>query len=139
MEDEAVDWGILWETTVKRLVDEYASLSKKISQETKEKDNIKEVLIEYADSKWYEQLFWNENNMKISKSGIYSMKDKPALKKYLIEKWVFNEVWDVSRSSVSKMVEDWTIDQETADKLLEYKDSWRVSVSKKKEDKKENE
>jgi hypothetical protein len=33
------------------LVDEYARISKQISQETKEKDSIKEVLIEYADSK----------------------------------------------------------------------------------------
>jgi len=139
VEDEVISWWALWETTVKRLVDEYADLSKKISQETKEKDSIKEVLIEYADAKWYEQLFWNENNMKISKSGNYSMKDKPALKKYLIEKWVFNEVWDISWSSVAKMVEDWTIDEATANELLEYKDSRRVSVSKKKEDKKEEE
>ena len=134
MEDEVVDWWILWEKTVKRLVDEYAELSKKISQETKEKDNIKQVLIEYADSKWYEQLFWNENNMKISKSENYSMKDKSALKKYLIEKGVFNEVWDISWSSIAKMVEDWTIDETTANELLEYKDSRRVSVSKKKEE-----
>lgn len=33
--------------------------------------------------------------MKISKSGNYSMKDKAKLKEYLIEKWVFNEVWDI--------------------------------------------
>ena len=67
------------------------------------------------------------------------MKDKPALKKYLIVKGVFNEVWDISWSSVAKMVEDWTIDETTANELLEYKDSRRVSVSKKKEDKKEEE
>ena len=139
MEDEALDWGDLWDKTVKRLVDEYAELSKKISQETKEKDIIKSALIEYADSKGYEQLFWNENNMKISKSGSYSMKDKEALKKYLIEKWVFNEVWDISRSSVTKLVEDWTIDEATANELLEYKDSRRVSISKQKKDKEEEE
>jgi hypothetical protein len=63
------------------------------------------------------------------------MKDKPALKKYLIEKGVFNEVWDISWSSIWKLVEDWTIDEATANELLEYKDSRRVSVSKKKEDK----
>ena len=139
MEDEALDWGDLWDKTVKRLVDEYAELSKKISQETKEKDIIKSALIEYADSKWYEQLFWNENNMKISKSGTYSMKDKEALKKYLIEKWVFNEVWEISWSKVTWLVEDWTIDEATANELLEYKDSRRVSVSKQKKDKEEEE
>lgn len=138
-EDEVLDGGVLWETTVKRLVDEYAKLSKQISQETKEKDTIKEVLIEYADSKWYEQLFGNENNMKISKSGNYSMKDKTKLKEYLIEKWVFNEVWDVSWGKINWLVEDWTIDDETAKELLEYKDSYRVSISKKKEEKKEEE
>lgn len=139
MEDEALDWWDLWDKTVKRLVDEYAELSKKISQETKEKDIIKSALIEYANSKWYEQLFWNENNMKISKSGTYSMKDKEALKKYLIDKWIFNEVLDVSRSSVTKLVEDWTIDEATANELLEYKDSRRVSVSKQKKNKEEEE
>ncbi len=137
-EDEPISGWEIWETTVKRLVDEYAEITSNIWKETKKKDNIKEVLIEYADSKWYEQLFWNENNMKITKTWNYSMKDKPALKKYLIEKWVFNEVWDVSRSSVTKMVEDGTIDEKTAKELLEYKDSWRVSISKKKEEK-ENE
>jgi hypothetical protein len=96
-------------------------------------------LIEYADSKWYEQLFGNENNVKITKSGNYSIKDKESLKKYLIEKWVFNEVWDISRSKVTWLVEDWIIDEETAKNLLEYKDSWRVSVSKKKEEKKDEE
>ena len=138
-EDEMLDGWVLWETTVKRLVDEYARISKQISQETKEKDSIKEVLIEYADSKWYEQLFGNENNVKISKWGNYSIKDKESLKKYLIEKWLFNEVWDISWSKVNWLVEDWTIDEETAKNLLEYKDSWRVSVSKKKEEKKDEE
>jgi hypothetical protein len=130
-----LDGWVLWETTVKRLVDEYAKISKQISQETKEKDTIKEVLIEYADSKWYEQLFGNENNMKITKTGNYSMKDKSALKQYLIDKWLFNEIWEVSWWKVNGLVEDWTIDDETAKELLEYKDSWRVSVSKKKEEK----
>jgi hypothetical protein len=134
-----LDGWILWETTVKRLVDEYAKLSKQISQDTKEKDTIKEVLIEYADSKWYEQLFGNENNMKITKTGNYSMKDKNALKQYLIDKWVFNEIWEVSWGKVNGLVEDWIIDEETSKELLEYKDSWRVSVSKKKEEKKEGE
>lgn len=134
-DDEVLDGWALWETTVKRLVDEYAKLSKQISQETKEKDSIKDVLIEYADSKWYEQLFWNENNVRISKSGNYSMKNKDALKKYLIDKWVFNEVWDISWSKISWLVENWTIDEATVKDLLEYKDSWRVTVSRKKEEK----
>ena len=77
--------------------------------------------------------------MKISKSGTYSMKDKDALKKYLIEKWVFNEVWEISWSKVTWLVENWTIDEATAKELLEYKDSRRVSVSKQKADKKEDE
>ena len=77
--------------------------------------------------------------MKISKAESYSMKDKSALKKYLIEKGVFNEVWDISWSSIWKLVEDWTIDKATANELLEYKDSRRVSISKNKEEKKEEE
>ena len=67
------------------------------------------------------------------------MKDKAKLKEYLIEKWVFNEVWDISWGKINWLVEDWTIDDETAKELLEYKDSYRVSISKKKEEKKEEE
>ena len=67
------------------------------------------------------------------------MKDKVKLKEYLIEKWVFNEVWDISWGKINWLVEDWTIDDKTAKELLEYKDSYRVSVSKKKEEKIEEE
>ena len=54
-------------------------------------------------------------------------------------KCIFNEVWDVSWSSIWKLVEDWTTDEVTANELLEYKDSRRVSISKNKEEKKEEE
>ena len=67
------------------------------------------------------------------------MKDKAKLKEYLIGKWVFNEVWDISWGKINWLVEDWTIDDETAKELLEYKDSYRVSISKKKEEKIEEE
>ena len=39
---------------------------------------------------------------------------------------------DISWGKINWLVEDWTIDDETVEELLEYKDSYRVSVSKKK-------
>jgi hypothetical protein len=59
---------------------------------------IREMLIEYADAKWFEQLFWEEDQVKVSKWINYSIKDKEAIKQYAINKWMFTEVWEVNKT-----------------------------------------
>jgi flagellar basal body-associated protein FliL len=47
----------LGESTIKKLVDKYVDISKQTNELTKEKDSIKDILIEYASEKNFEQLF----------------------------------------------------------------------------------
>ena len=42
---------------IKKLVDKYVEISKEASELTKEKDSIKDILIEYASEKNFEQLY----------------------------------------------------------------------------------
>ena len=56
-EDEIVGWD-LWEKTIKGLVDEYVALSKNESESKAQKENIKEMLIDYVNKHDLLKLFW---------------------------------------------------------------------------------
>ena len=54
---ETINAGELGEQTIASLVDQYAQLSSQISQDTKQKDFLKELLVAYASEHDFEQLF----------------------------------------------------------------------------------
>ena len=137
--DEKLDGWDLWETTVKRLVDRFYKLGKDAWEIKKEKDMIREMLIEYADAKWFEQLFWEEDQVKVSKWINYSIKDKEAIKQYAINNWMFTEVWEVNKTKFVEKVKNWEISEEDTKALLDEKDSYTVSASKRKDLPKEEE
>lgn len=129
--DEVVSWGALGESTIKKLVDKYVDVSKQTNELTKEKDSIKDILIEYASEKNFEQLFWDENVIWFSKSTNYSAKDKEAFKDYLKNKWLYDKASDVPYNKINNLVKDWDLSQDVIDKYLEWKDSWRLTPKKK--------
>ena len=94
---------------------------------------IREMLIEYADAKWFEQLFWEEDKVKVSKWINYSIKDKEAIKQYAINNWIFTEVWEVNKTKFVEKVKNWEISEEDTKALLDEKDSYTVSASKRKD------
>ena len=129
--DEVVSWWDLWETTIKKLVDKYVDISRQASELTKEKDSIKDILVEYANEKNFEQLFWNENALWLSESVNYYAKDKDEFIKYLKENWLYDKAADVPYYKINSLVKDWDLPNDAIDEYLEWKESWKLTPKKK--------
>ena len=129
--DETVSWGTLWESSVKKLVDRYVEVSRQANELNKEKDSIKDVLVEYANEKNFEQLYWNGNTLWLSEGINYSAKDKDEFIKYLKENWLYDKATDIPRYKINNLIKDWDIPEDIIDKYLEWKKSRRLTPKKK--------
>ena len=130
-EDEIVDWWELGEKTIKNLVDQYVKLGKKSTECDKEKEMIKWILIEYAEKKGFEQLFWNENKLWVSKTENYSAKDKDQFIDFLKQHNLLDETIDTPYYKVNTLVKNNKLTEEEIKTYLEKKDSRRLTPSKK--------
>ena len=130
-EDEVISWWDLGEKTIKNLIDQYVKLGKNISEQDKEREMIKWLLIEYAEKKGFEQLFWNESKIWISKTENYSVKDKEQFLSFLKEHNLLNDVIDVPFYKVNALVKGNKLSEDEVKTYLEKKDSWRLTGSKK--------
>jgi RecB family exonuclease len=129
--DETVTWWALWKSSIKKLVDKYVEVSRQANELNKEKDSIKDVLIEYADEKKFEQLYWNENTLWLSEGINYSIKNKDEFIKYLKENWLYDKATDIPRYKINNLIKDWDISEDIIDKYLEWKKSRRLTPKKK--------
>lgn len=130
---ETIDAWALGEQTIASLVDQYAQLSTQISQETKQKDFLKELLVAYADQHGFEQLFWSDSQLKISKSKIFSAKDKLVVKKLLSELGILEEYSEVPYTKLAALVKDKKLTSDQVSTYLDAKDSRTLRSSKKKD------
>jgi hypothetical protein len=64
-------------------VDEYVRLSKYESESKAQKENIKEMLIDYVNKHDLLKLFGNESKLSISRTESISIKDREILKEIL--------------------------------------------------------
>lgn len=108
-DDEIIAWE-LWEKTIKWLVDEYVSLSKNESESKAQKENIKEILIDYVNKYDLLKLFGNESKISVSMTESISIKDKEVLKETLSKLWLLNEAMEIDRFKLMKLIKDWKID-----------------------------
>lgn len=131
MEDENITWGDLWETTIKKLVDLYAEYSQKATEANKEKEAIKEIIIDYAEQKGFEQIFWDKYKLTVSKADNYSAKDIEVLKTFLEEKNLINDAMDIPYYKINALVKDQKLSADEIKKYLNKKDSWRLTPWKK--------
>lgn len=130
---ETINAGELGEQTIASLVDQYAQLSSQISQDTKQKDFLKELLVAYASEHNFEQLFWSETKLGISKSQTFSAKDKLALQKLLSELGILDEYSDIPYYKLAALVKDKKLTPDQVSTYLDTKDSRTLRASKKKE------
>lgn len=130
---ETINAGELGEQTIASLVDQYAQLSSQISQDTKQKDFLKELLVAYASEHDFEQLFWSETKLGISKSQTFSVKDKLALQKLLSELGILDEYSDIPYYKLAALVKDKKLTPDQVSTYLDTKDSRTLRSSKKKE------
>lgn len=130
---ETINAGELGEQTIASLVDQYAQLSSQISQDTKQKDFLKELLVAYASEHNFEQLFWSEVKLGVSKSQTFSAKDKLALQKLLSELGILDEYSDIPYYKLAALVKDKKLTPDQVSTYLDTKDSRTLRASKKKE------
>ena len=129
---ETINAGELGEQTIASLVDQYAQLSSQMSQDTKQKDFLKELLVAYASEHDFEQLFWSETKLGISKSQTFSAKDKHALQKLLSELGILDEYSDIPYYKLAALVKDKKLTPDQVSAYLDTKDSRTLRASKKK-------
>ena len=129
--DEVVSGETLWENTIKKLVDKYVDISKQTNELTKQKDSIKDILVEYASKKNFEQLYWNESTLWMSEWTNYTAKDKNAFIDYLKKEWLFDKAADVPYNKINDLIKNWDLSQDAIDEYLEWKDSRRLTPQKK--------
>lgn len=130
---ETINAGELGEQTIASLVDQYAQLSSQISQDTKQKDFLKELLVAYASEHDFEQLFWSEAKLGVSKSQTFSVKDKLALQKLLSDLGILDEYSDIPYYKLAALVKDKKLTPDQVSAYLDAKDSRTLRASKKKE------
>lgn len=109
-DDEVVAWE-LWEKTIKGLVDEYVSLSKSESESKAQKENIKEILIDYVNKHNVLKLFGNQSKLSISRTESISVKDREVLKEILNKLWLLDEAMEIDRFKLMKLVKDWKVNE----------------------------
>lgn len=104
--DDEVIGSELGEKTVKGLVDEYVDLSKQESQAKRDKDLIKNILIEYIEEHNFLKLFGNTGKISASQSENIKIEDKEKVKVILRELWLLNDVMELDRFKLQKLVKD---------------------------------
>lgn len=124
----------LGEQSIKRMVDDYAVLQKKISILTKEKETLARALVDYAEAKNLEALYGNE-----WKTGVHArtfrgvQKEKEEqFKALLAEKGI---LWDLSKIdtyALPSAVESGDLSAEESKEFLTQKASTRLGVASKK-------
>ena len=130
---ETINAWALGEQTVASLVDQYAHLSTQISQDTKQKDFLKELLIAYASEHDFQQLFGLDSKIRITKKQIFSAKDKLTLQKLLSELGILDEYSDIPYQKLASLVKDKKLTPDQVSAYLDTKDSRTLRASKKKE------
>ena len=131
IEDEIVNWWELWDITIKKLIDQYAEYSQRAIEANKEKEAIKEIIVEYAQKKELEQLFWEKYKLSVSKTDNYSAKDIEELKLLLQKKNLMDDAIDIPYYKLNALVKDQKLSQEEIKNYLNKKDSWRLTPWKK--------
>lgn len=131
--DEIVAWGTLWEQTIKKLVDQYAKITRESTELIKEKESLKEILVAYAEKGGFQQLFWEESKLGIAKTDMYAAKDKDELQKFLTQQGLLEEASDIPHYKLNALVKSQKLTPEQIQTYLTKKDSRRLTSSKKKE------
>jgi RecB family exonuclease len=128
--DDEVIAGDLGEKTIKGLVDEYGDLNKIESESKAQKENIKEILIDYAYKHGLEKLFGNQSKLSISQTEHMSIQDKEVLKAILDQLGVLDQAMELDRFKLMKLVKQGRIDENKLGWSAEKKISWSLRSSK---------
>ena len=121
--DDEIVWWELGEKTIKGLVDEYVELSKTESESKQQKENIKDILVDYLEKKWLLKLFWTTGKISASQLSNISIKDKDKLREVLDKLGLLNEAMEIDRFKVQKFVKEGKLPIEKTEGSIEKNDT----------------
>lgn len=107
MNDETI--SEIWNKTLKSMIDEYWKISKDINNLEKQKNNMKQIFINYSQNKNLSRIYWNNFYISVIKNKTYKILDQNQLKILLEKKWKLNWVLEVSSSLLSKLFKKWEL------------------------------
>lgn len=128
MDDEVV----VWEKTIKKLVDQYWDISNQLSDLDKQKKMIKEVILNYLEDKEYKKLYWKDYLVSISESKNYKIENKEKFIEILEKEWILNDTMDIDRHKVNKLFKDKELDINELKEIIKPQTSWTLRAGKNK-------
>ena len=96
----------LSEDTIKSMIDEYVTLSKQKSEIEKQMKQNKEILEKYAKRNDLKKLYGNKHTISISTLKNFKILDKEKLRQYLEEKNLLEEVLDIDKTKLKKLIQN---------------------------------
>ncbi len=94
------------DSVIRQLVDKYVELNNKKKEIDNELKQIKTTLEKVVKKTKLKKLVWKKHTISISKLIYYKILDKHNLKKYLDNKWFLEEVLDIDKTKLKKLIED---------------------------------
>lgn len=114
----------LSEKTLKTIIDEYVETSKKIIFLTNDKENLKNMLVEYIKRNDYKKLYWFNSKISVTKQKIYQVKDKEKLKTILSKKWILDQFQNIDLSILKSKIKNNELSLSELDWSVESNDSF---------------
>lgn len=134
MDDEVMSTD-LWEKTIKSLIDEYSILAKKCNELEKEKKTIAQILLDYADTKQVEKLYWNERQTAVQSRVFWWVlpDSERALRQYAKEMNIIDELLKTDTNALAKLIKEKIINPiDIADLVVSKESFWLGAPSKNK-------
>lgn len=122
---------VLGESTIREIVDEYAQISNDISQLTKKKEALKDILISYLKDKDILKLYGNKSALSYSLQTYYKLLDKEKLYLKFQEKGLLDTVLELDRFKIDKLFKEGEISLGEFGGLIEKSESITFRTSKK--------
>ena len=129
MDDEVV----VWEKTIKTLVDEYVEVWKKMGDLKKEKEGLKDIITIYLKKKKLKKLFGEKYQISASVLKNYSVKDLEQLEIFLKEKGVLDTYKLIDRFALRRGIKEGDLDLEELEGMVEEKESFVLRGKEKQE------
>ncbi len=142
---ELIDWedvevATLGKTSIKFLVDNLAKIKEKLNILEEDKELYSKILTDYAKENEFKTLYWDEYKASISYKKEYNSnkEKKDELKNLLSQRWLLEEIIDIDRHKLGKIIKDWKVEKEFLWDTIIENNSVYISRTSEKTDKDEN-
>lgn len=124
MDDQAITLGALGQTTIKKIIDEYATLSKQISALEKQKDLLKQELLIYAAETKLPKIFGNAYKLSLVSKDYLGVTNEELAREKLQKLNLLEQAIKVDTNKLQKLLEHAT----DLAKELEQCISWKTTT-----------